>query len=151
MIAPTSKDTDVRFSEPLFCYHFDSNGMHTGRSLPQATQARLLNYLSIWVPKSSEVRVTDIFDHLVMHIINQKVVFPPREDGVKVLWDPNTSNFTQEVPTDQRTAVARFYSCVKCSKPFTAQNVFTRAGWRETQITGYCEKCFDNIFAGDED
>ncbi len=29
MIAPTSKDTDVRFSEPLFCYHFDSNGYCT--------------------------------------------------------------------------------------------------------------------------
>ena len=34
-------------------------------------------------------------------------------------------------------------TCVICKKPFTDKNVFTDAGWRETQITGFCEKCFD--------
>ena len=34
-------------------------------------------------------------------------------------------------------------NCINCQKPFTEENVFTDAGWRETRITQMCEKCFD--------
>lgn len=36
--------------------------------------------------------------------------------------------------------------CVHCDKPFTNNNVFTEAGWKETKISGLCERCFDEIF-----
>lgn len=47
--------------------------------------------------------------------------------------------------------------CVKCSQPFKfglkgepGVNVYSQAGARETQITGYCETCFDNLFEGED-
>ena len=36
-----------------------------------------------------------------------------------------------------------YTKCVCCNLPFTSQNVYSRAGWKETQISGMCEKCFD--------
>jgi hypothetical protein len=41
--------------------------------------------------------------------------------------------------------------CILCANPFTSDNVYTDAGWRETQISHTCEKCFDALFADDED
>ena len=32
--------------------------------------------------------------------------------------------------------------CIFCKKPFTDENVYTDAGWRETRISQMCEKCF---------
>lgn len=40
-------------------------------------------------------------------------------------------------------SLAMFLKCVKCHFPFTETRVHTPAGWRETQITGMCEDCFD--------
>lgn len=37
--------------------------------------------------------------------------------------------------------------CVKCGEPFSEKNVFTKAGMKETMISGLCEKCWDEIFA----
>lgn len=37
--------------------------------------------------------------------------------------------------------------CISCAKPFTSDNVFTDAGWRETRLSHTCEKCFDALFA----
>lgn len=45
-----------------------------------------------------------------------------------------------------RTAV--YTRCTDCAKPFEPSNTKTRAGWRETQITGMCESCFDGLFEG---
>lgn len=41
--------------------------------------------------------------------------------------------------------------CVCCNKPFTDENVYSEAGWRETKITQMCEKCFDDATLSDED
>lgn len=44
--------------------------------------------------------------------------------------------------------------CLACGEAFTAKNAHTAAGWRETQISGMCEDCFDELFAepeGDDD
>ena len=38
--------------------------------------------------------------------------------------------------------------CVSCRDPFTAANVFTPAGERETRISGLCERCWDSMFKG---
>lgn len=40
--------------------------------------------------------------------------------------------------------------CRRCKQAFSDKNVFTPAGWRETKITGICEKCFDEV-CGDEE
>ncbi|MGA7811184.1 hypothetical protein [Bradyrhizobium sp.] len=36
-------------------------------------------------------------------------------------------------------------SCVRCEKRFGDDNCFTQKGWQETQISGLCEKCFDEM------
>lgn len=43
----------------------------------------------------------------------------------------------------------KYRACVCCGQPFTAENVFTLDGIKETRISGTCEKCFDEMF--DED
>jgi len=35
--------------------------------------------------------------------------------------------------------------CIKCREGFSPSNVYTDAGWRETKISGLCERCFDEI------
>jgi uncharacterized protein YbdZ (MbtH family) len=40
---------------------------------------------------------------------------------------------------------AKYTKCVNCSEPFSDKNVKTPGGWRETQISGLCEDCFDYI------
>jgi hypothetical protein len=40
----------------------------------------------------------------------------------------------------------KFKHCVSCNELFTKENTYTLAGWRETQISGFCEKCFDELF-----
>lgn len=37
-----------------------------------------------------------------------------------------------------------FYTnCLVCKEEFSNKNVYSREGWRETQISGFCEKYFD--------
>lgn len=36
--------------------------------------------------------------------------------------------------------------CRRCKQPFTPDIVFTASGWRETAISGVCEKCFDEMY-----
>lgn len=37
-------------------------------------------------------------------------------------------------------------TCINCRQPFSSQNVYSLLGWKETQISGYCECCFDGLF-----
>lgn len=37
-------------------------------------------------------------------------------------------------------------TCRRCLQPFSPDNTRTSAGWRETQISGLCETCFDNLY-----
>jgi len=41
--------------------------------------------------------------------------------------------------------------CIQCREPFSANNVFTEAGARETKISGICEACWDKLFEEDQD
>lgn len=43
-----------------------------------------------------------------------------------------------------------YTQCGVCGQLFTDENVHTAAGWRETQISGDCENCFDELFDDDE-
>jgi hypothetical protein len=42
---------------------------------------------------------------------------------------------------------AKFINCQTCKKEFSSLNTHTVLGWRETQITGDCETCFDRIWS----
>lgn len=35
-------------------------------------------------------------------------------------------------------------TCICCKEEISNHNVFTQAGWREVEISGMCEVCFDN-------
>jgi hypothetical protein len=41
--------------------------------------------------------------------------------------------------------------CVKCKEKFSNENVFSSLGWKETQISGICEKCWDAMFSENEE
>lgn len=49
----------------------------------------------------------------------------------------------------KETGIPVWHECIECARPFDESNVHTVLGWRETQITGYCEDCYDAIFADD--
>ena len=42
-------------------------------------------------------------------------------------------------------------TCIECGSVFSSGNTQTPAGWRDTQIVGMCEKCYDALFAFDEE
>lgn len=39
----------------------------------------------------------------------------------------------------------KYKYCQMCGSGFTNKSVFTSLGWRETQISGWCEECFDAL------
>lgn len=47
--------------------------------------------------------------------------------------------------------MTKYTHCVECKRLFSALNVFSREGWLETQISGVCEECFDDIFSEEEE
>jgi len=46
---------------------------------------------------------------------------------------------------------AMYPICFDCERDFTGETVKSAAGWRETQISGFCELCYDKLFADAED
>ena len=50
-----------------------------------------------------------------------------------------------------RLNLAPFLCCVLCYKPFSSENTHTLVGWQETQISGFCEDCFDQAFEDAEE
>jgi hypothetical protein len=63
--------------------------------------------------------------------IVEKKQLPESEEEFKVLLEAKA---------------CKFENCVACKKMFTSLNTHTEAGWRETQISGICETCFDKAF-----
>lgn len=45
----------------------------------------------------------------------------------------------------------RYLGCLTCKQPFSVDNVKTSAGWKETQISGMCEVCYDELFQDAQD
>ena len=41
--------------------------------------------------------------------------------------------------------------CMDCGQAFSSENTHSEAGWKETQISGICEDCFDTLFADPDD
>jgi hypothetical protein len=44
---------------------------------------------------------------------------------------------------------ASYTNCIECGGPFGAHNVASTNGWKETQISGLCENCWEELFAED--
>ena len=40
--------------------------------------------------------------------------------------------------------------CKKCKEPISHKNVFTEGGWKEVEISGLCEVCWDKLFAEED-
>ena len=40
----------------------------------------------------------------------------------------------------------KFQRCFICKRGFLDTNTVSKRGWAETQISGYCEECFNNLF-----
>ena len=51
----------------------------------------------------------------------------------------------------EATRKASHLACISCKLPFTAERVKTSAGWKETQISGMCEVCYDELFQDAQD
>lgn len=51
----------------------------------------------------------------------------------------------------EATRKAPHLACISCKLPFTAERVKTSAGWKETQISGMCEVCYDELFQDAQD
>lgn len=41
--------------------------------------------------------------------------------------------------------------CVFCEEDFSSKNIFTKLGWKESKISGICEKCFEEAFKDNND
>lgn len=46
----------------------------------------------------------------------------------------------------KQAGIAKYVACRTCKKEFSKLNTHSTLGWRETQITGDCEDCFDALF-----
>jgi len=44
-----------------------------------------------------------------------------------------------------------YINCSECGEVFSDDNTKSPAGWRETQMSGMCEACFDALHEEEED
>ena len=140
------------FAEPFFGYRTSADGTHDGKTLIEHSE-HLMAWIAQNVEQYSELRVADAVDNLVMHI-QERVLTWPKDGASKLIWNVEVHNW---VPIDPPTlagapkpAPARS-SCIHCNTPFGKANVFTELGWKETLITGMCEKCWDEMFKDKDD
>ena len=67
-----------------------------------------------------------------------------------MLYSRYTSQFLPENREDfqqlDKERKLKYIVCTRCARSFSSRNTTTEAGWRETQISGYCETCFDKEF-----
>ena len=63
---------------------------------------------------------------------------------------PAIENLLNELALEREWAKAQCV-CLSCLQPFSAANVYSEAGWRETRTSGMCEDCWDKLFEEAED
>jgi hypothetical protein len=61
---------------------------------------------------------------------------------------PQTFLDFQKMKEKQNGSLTHEY-CIACGEDFSNENTFTAEGWCETQISGMCENCFENLFDSD--
>ena len=71
-------------------------------------------------------------------------------------YDPDRTRQARETCTDHASFkalcavnLATNVSCYACGEVFSPANTHTVQGWKETQISGMCEDCFDALFEED--
>ena len=62
--------------------------------------------------------------------------------SIKGGWLPDSC---EDFAVLQLAKAAPHLSCFMCREHFSPDNVQTPEGWRETQISGVCEVCFDRL------
>lgn len=68
-------------------------------------------------------------------------------DGIHLL--PESKDDAQQIALD---AAQQFRNCCGCGIPLhDPAAAHSPAGWRETQISGMCESCFDSLLGDDEE
>lgn len=71
----------LTFTESFFGYRFNNKGFHDGKTLI-TTPTALQNYL-VRNNTYPEIRITDMMDMLVMHVVKGKLIYPTEEDLAK--------------------------------------------------------------------
>ena len=140
----------MQFSTLLFAYRFNSEGMHDGKTGIH-TSEQLMDYFSENLGQYADIKVTNTLDELVMEIKDRKVVWPTADDNDTLVW---SSSLRRLVTSSRKEELEKKHGiCCSCNQAFSSHNVFTKLGWRETQISGMCEKCWDDLFkdADEED
>jgi hypothetical protein len=67
--------------------------------------------------------------------------------SIKGGWLPESA---EDFAVLQIGRAVRFARCFDCKEPIGPANTRSAAGWRETQISGRCEDCFEELFKEDE-
>jgi hypothetical protein len=52
----------------------------------------------------------------------------------------------KQMSKSAEAVLPKYEECICCKQPFNTINTFTEAGWKETQTSGMCETCFDELF-----
>jgi len=63
---------------------------------------------------------------------------------------PETHEEFEQLRVNARDQL-KYIRCTDCGDGFCPTNVITSRGWKETQISGMCENCFDLLFNNEED
>ncbi len=64
--------------------------------------------------------------------------------------NPALAAFAEKL-TKEMYPDAKAGHCLECKEPFSEKNIYSEAGWREAKMSQLCEKCFDKMFAEDEE
>ena len=79
--------------ETFYGYLMDKNQTYRN-STPIKTEEELSNFIKENVPKHYEIRITDKDDALVLHVVNQTLIFPIPEHGeTNNKWDDEQKRF----------------------------------------------------------
>lgn len=80
-------------NEPFFGYRFDKGAIYDGPTRFNL-DTEIFSYIGANVTKYAEIRVTDGGDNLVIHIIDQKLIFPlAANQPANNRWDPALQQF----------------------------------------------------------
>lgn len=55
-------------------------------------------------------------------------------------------NSEQQFQALKGKGLIRYFKCENCKCEFSTLNIKSPKGWIESQISGFCEDCFDRLF-----
>jgi hypothetical protein len=70
------------------------------------------------------------------------------KQSIKGYWLPDNA---EDMESLLISGTAMHKTCRYCKSAFTEANTHSTLGWWETQISGFCEDCFDKLFEDEEE